>query len=588
MIVFGFCGQANSFVLQKGGISYQHWLKGDLPIPFSINPSGFPAGGIDAIMNSFQAWEDVATATISFTYSGTTTIDTIGHDGTNVILWITNSADWTHGATVAAYTTTYVDASSGRILGADVEFNGTPEYTQNYPWSASGEPGKLDIENMLTHELGHFIGIDHICDAGYPDNCQKPYSLTCRPCSPTDREATMYHLMDLGETKKRTLEQDDIDAVSFLYPSSPVLLEMVSGNGQSGTPGVSLAEPFVVRVTDGGGTPLEGRFVLFHLVSGTGTIADTDPIVSDADGLAQTTFTPDSEDRVQVRATAAGLVQKSFFVNNQAPVLDWTDELNYENDGLHPELGYHDTDFVFRVKYTDAEWDPPELHRVWIDINGDDLFDTEEKFDMTREGFPYYGIGVIYTYSTTIPFSPGSSNCKYYFEFSDSASPAEGLTQAVSPETAINAPDVLQTLNLSVTPASWAIGLIGPGAVVQSPKFELSNGGDGPETFSLQITDEGFGWTADTTSGSEIYSLRALFGGFSDNAPTLSHFETDDVVSTAQKAATSSDFGNSVFSATGESVPVGEQRALWLLFSAPTETTLNGMQSILVTISGQP
>lgn len=68
----------------------------------------------------------------------------------------------------------------------------------DYDWSDSGETGKMDFENIATHELGHSVGLDDLYNGG---------------CS----EMTMYGYADYGETKKRTLEDGDIAGVSNLY-----------------------------------------------------------------------------------------------------------------------------------------------------------------------------------------------------------------------------------------------------------------------------------------------------------------------------------------------------------------------------------
>ena len=159
------------------------------------------------------------------------------------------------------------------------------------------------MQNVATHEIGHFIGIGHT----------------------NDPEATMYSNMGSGETKKRSLEQDDIDAVSFLYPTDPVNIEIVSGNMQVGQPGAGLPEPLVVRVTDGVANPLANQFVIFDIKSGTGTLGSTSPIETDVNGLAQTTLTlPGSEQTIEVRAVAAGLVEVNFTAEasqNGTPVI---------------------------------------------------------------------------------------------------------------------------------------------------------------------------------------------------------------------------------------------------------------------------
>ncbi len=87
-------------------------------------------------------------------------------------------------------------------------FNGPPfarelvEWDQVYDdtdfdWSSTGEAGKMDFENIATHELGHTVGM------GHPDD-------SCL-------EETMYRFASEGETNKRTLEAGDSAGVKRLY-----------------------------------------------------------------------------------------------------------------------------------------------------------------------------------------------------------------------------------------------------------------------------------------------------------------------------------------------------------------------------------
>ena len=81
---------------------------------------------------------------------------------------------------------------SGREL---VEWDAV--FNTDYPWSLAGEAGKMDYQNIATHEFGHSLGL------GHPDD-------TCT-------EETMYAFAGFGETKKRTLEAGDAAGVNKLY-----------------------------------------------------------------------------------------------------------------------------------------------------------------------------------------------------------------------------------------------------------------------------------------------------------------------------------------------------------------------------------
>lgn len=68
----------------------------------------------------------------------------------------------------------------------------------DFDWSATGEAGKMDFENIATHELGHAVGLGDL------------YNTECS-------EQTMYGYADYGETKKQTLESGDISGIQKLY-----------------------------------------------------------------------------------------------------------------------------------------------------------------------------------------------------------------------------------------------------------------------------------------------------------------------------------------------------------------------------------
>ena len=267
---------------------------------------------------------------------------------------------------------------------------------------------------------------------------------------------------------------------------------------------------------------------------------------------------------------------------NSPPILDWVGTAGHENDGLDPESGSSSTAFTFKVKYTDPDNDAPTIHKVYIDNSGNGAYSA---YDMTTTGTDYAS-GVIYSYTTAIPYSQASRSHSYYFEFSDGKqSTAGNITQAISAATAIHKPDVFQTLSLNIDHTNWQLLniLAGSEQITDSAnKVRLTNDGDGVQAYSLKITSGG-GWTnSPDKNGADIdtFVLSALFAGDTQSSVTTAYFNeigNDDVVlsNTADKA-TSARFGSALLSHNGVSVPVGAVRSLWFDLKAPSKDTTKG------------
>lgn len=150
--------------------------------------------GVDLtlIETSLDAWDSKVSFDIfGIGTSGTTDgADTISPDGKNEVEFVNLGPTNT-----IAYTVVWGIFSGppgGREL---VEWDAV--FNLDYAWSSSGEAGKMDYQNIATHEFGHAVGL------GHPDDS----------CT----EETMYRYADYGETKKRTLEQPDIDGIQRMY-----------------------------------------------------------------------------------------------------------------------------------------------------------------------------------------------------------------------------------------------------------------------------------------------------------------------------------------------------------------------------------
>ncbi|MFP4600525.1 MAG: matrixin family metalloprotease [Persicimonas sp.] len=168
----------------------------------SANVAGETAGLSDdleaVVVEAFDRWDRVECSHLQLLYAGRTdnaAAEVTEDDAKNMNLIVWRDEDWPSSASNMALAVTSVtfDTSNGKIVDADVEFNSA---THDFSTSTPPKPNHTDLLNTLVHEVGHFIGLDHT------------------PVS----EATMYASAAEGETKKRTLEQDDIDGICYIYP----------------------------------------------------------------------------------------------------------------------------------------------------------------------------------------------------------------------------------------------------------------------------------------------------------------------------------------------------------------------------------
>ena len=154
-----------------------HW---DTTAKYWINPSNKYGLSVSAVVTtittSAETWDKETSATV-FSYQGTTSKQAGKYDGTNVVAW------GAYRAGVIAVT--YIWYSGSQILETDTRLN------TFYKWSLSGESGKMDVQNIVTHEFGHWAGLADLYDG-------------------EDYWLTMYGYSDYGETYKRTLGLGDI------------------------------------------------------------------------------------------------------------------------------------------------------------------------------------------------------------------------------------------------------------------------------------------------------------------------------------------------------------------------------------------
>jgi len=124
-------------------------------------------------------------------------------DGPNQNVIVFRDSGWPHktaeqirlnqASPTVALTTVSFNRDTGEILDADIELN-----TADHKITVTETPGTgvFDLESVLTHEGGHFIGLAHSPDA----------------------TSVMYFQDEGGSAKHRALAADDASAVCTVYP----------------------------------------------------------------------------------------------------------------------------------------------------------------------------------------------------------------------------------------------------------------------------------------------------------------------------------------------------------------------------------
>ena len=180
-------------------------------IPYVVSEAGSPqvSNGSEflAVRAAFDTWAAVEEASVQFDYQGTTGVRSAGRDGVNLITFVDETGlGEMLGSTTLAATFSFFTTIDGELVfeESDIAFNTSQRLT------TSGEPGRFDIQGILTHEIGHLLGLDH---SGLVSSVMAPFG------SP-------------DQTDQRALLYDDIAGVAEIYPnpSQAALTGRIAGN----------------------------------------------------------------------------------------------------------------------------------------------------------------------------------------------------------------------------------------------------------------------------------------------------------------------------------------------------------------------
>jgi hypothetical protein len=189
-----------------------HWLDSELPLNSVINPTNADISSTDALATVIQSaknWENVNTSYFTVNpheFGATDSLPKLAIDGQNSMFFDNVSANFTLGSGVIAFVRSAVDLSNGHTIDADLVFNdrefyssiSSPGLTPAPPTPPGGvAQTSIDLQAVITHEYGHYFGLDHTSVAG----------------------ATMVPFIT-NDISQRTLELDDRAGISTIYAES--------------------------------------------------------------------------------------------------------------------------------------------------------------------------------------------------------------------------------------------------------------------------------------------------------------------------------------------------------------------------------
>lgn len=166
------------------------------PVPYEITSWGsddvWDGSDLDAVRAAFATWQEVLFNRLSFYEAGLVSWLPYPGDSYNTVGWIETlledwRTDWTFSRDPSALAISWCwyDIFTKVTSECDIVVNGI-----HHSWSPTGAPDTEDIQGVLTHEVGHFVGLGHS----------------------EDPSALMYPVFSL-----RTPQEDDIVGARYIY-----------------------------------------------------------------------------------------------------------------------------------------------------------------------------------------------------------------------------------------------------------------------------------------------------------------------------------------------------------------------------------
>lgn len=188
---------AQAFTLITTNPNQKGWANHEINL--LVNTANCPIDVVSLINNAAAVWNNVANSKVSVTYNGTTT-----------------STAYTNPTTI------YCETNFNAVTGANDDYvpgaasvhtsNGTIYEGIMYLNASTGDANIKNFDQevltiIVAHEIGHLLGLGHSSDPA----------------------ALMYY--DGSYRNVLSLSQDDVDGVSYLYPSNELSGDKILGCG---------------------------------------------------------------------------------------------------------------------------------------------------------------------------------------------------------------------------------------------------------------------------------------------------------------------------------------------------------------------
>lgn len=162
-------------------------------IPATVGSANLPT----IASSAFGQWTGAINNLVTIERGSDTTLNKAQLDGQNIIAWGRTSG------TALAVSYVWYNQTTGELIEVDTIMNSKFTWYWSNPnnWPSDqtcAYSGVYDAQNILTHELGHTVGLDDEYDASYINN-------------------TMYGYGSKSETKKNTLTAGDRNGALILY-----------------------------------------------------------------------------------------------------------------------------------------------------------------------------------------------------------------------------------------------------------------------------------------------------------------------------------------------------------------------------------